>query len=375
MEYISETKIYYAIEQCLKKEKSRFIIYPYGKKGKWVKEILNEKYQIKELAIVDNCLSDTEKNIYSSEEADEIFEDYIILFSAEEEKTREELEKTALYVNNKENVFDILKVKMLGCGQFNFKGKKMQIDSCSEEELRNIFARTQEIWTELGEKEAYWSVLSESRFRTENMGKYEIENFYESGRENAEQIVETLIRNEWVKEATELKKYTITEIGCGCGRVTRSLAEIFQYVNAIDISRGNLDNAKNAVLNDNVTFQLISNVDEYGNLSKTDVVYSYLVLQHNCPPVIEYIINAMLRMLNEDGIAMFQVPTYERGYQFHYEEYMQSEKQGMEMHLIPQQKIFEIAYGNHCIPLEVYQDNSTGKDDYSTVFVMKKINI
>ncbi|MCM1242598.1 MAG: class I SAM-dependent methyltransferase [Roseburia sp.] len=371
MEYISEDKICYAIEQCLNVGKDRFIIYPYGKKGKWVKEILHEQYKIKELAIVDNGLSKSEKNIYSSEEADKLFKDCTILFSAEKEEIRENLKKTTLYVNNQENVIDILDVKMPK--RMGYSGrKKMQIDSCNAEQLKNIFARTHEIWTKLGEEDSYWSVLSDNRFRSEHIGKKEIENFYETGKENTEQIVATLIRNEWVEEASELKNYTITEIGCGCGRVTKSLADLFRHVNAVDISRGNLVIAGEMVPNGNVTFRLIAKVDEYGKLSKTDVAYSYLVLQHNCPPIIEYMIDAMLKMLNEGGIAIFQVPTYERGYQFHYDEYMQSEKKGMEMHLLPQQKIFEIAYRNQCIPLEVYLDDSTGKDDHSMWFVMKK---
>lgn len=63
MGYISETKICYAIEKCLSEGKKNFIIYPYGKKGKIVKQILNEEYGIDELAIVDNSLSNMEKHI------------------------------------------------------------------------------------------------------------------------------------------------------------------------------------------------------------------------------------------------------------------------------------------------------------------------
>ena len=52
---------------------------------------------------------------------------------------------------------------------------------------------------------------------------------------------------------------------------------------------------------------------------------------------------------------------------------MKSEKGEIEMHVFPQQKVFEIVYDNHCMPLEVYQDNSTGKDDYSVWFVVKNL--
>ena len=371
MEFISETKIREAIEQCLRKGDNRFIIYPYGKKGKLVKHILNEEYGIEELALVDNYLSVAEENIYSAEEAYKIFNDYTILFSAEKKQVRAELEKTVLCTNNKK-ITDIAQIPMLGCNQFSFKEKKVLIDSCNQEQLENVFARTHEIWTQLGEEESYWSVLTDDKFLSENIGEKEIREFYETGRENVKQIAATLIRNGMVDKETELENYDITEIGCGCGRVTKGLADLFHQVTAVDISKGNLAVAKNTISKDNVIFQMISQVDEYGKLPKADVVYSYLVLQHNCPPVIEYIIDAMLKMLKPQGIAMFQVPTYEWGYRFCYDEYMESEKKGIEMHVIPQQKVFEIAYENHCMPLEVYQDNSTGKNDYSSWFVIKK---
>ena len=370
MEYISETKIRAAIEQCLKRGNNRFLIYPYGKKGKLVKQILNEEYGIEELALVDNCSAATEKNIYSAEEYYKIFNDYTILFSAEKSAVRAELEKSILYANNRKNIIDIAKIPALGCNQFSFKERKMEIDSCSREQLEKIFVRTQEIWTQLGEDEPYWSVLSDNRFLSENIGEEEIREFYENGKENVKQIVATLIRNGMADKEEELKNCDITEIGCGCGRITGSLANVFHHVTAVDISKGNLAVAKNTISNNNVMFQMIS-VDEYRKLPKADVVYSYLVLQHNCPPVIEYMIDTMLKMLKPQGIAMFQVPTYERGYRFCYDEYMETEKNGMEMHVIPQQKVFEIAYDNHCIPLEVYQDDSTGKNDYSVWFIMK----
>lgn len=373
MERVSENKICAAIEQCLEKGNNRFIIYPYGGKGKIVKLILNEEYGIEELALVDNYLASIEGNVYSAEDAYQKFHDYIILFSAQKEEVRKELEKTRLYAENRENIVDIAKLQVATCEIFSFKGRKMEIDSCNEEQLKNIFARTHEIWTKLGEEEPYWSVLTDDKYLSENMEENKVKEFYQSGEENAKQIAATLIRNELAEDVTELKDYTITEIGCGCGRVTKSLAALFGHVNAIDISKGNMNIAKNIISSDNVTFQLILNVDEYRNLPKTDVIYSYIVLQHNCPPVIEYIIDSMLKALNERGIAMFQVPTYERGERFNYEEYIHSEMSGIEMHVIPQQKVFEIAYRNNCIPLEVYQDDATRKDDYSTCFVMKKI--
>lgn len=122
----------------------------------------------------------------------------------------------------------------------------------------------------------------------------------------------------------------------------------------------------------NVEFKLIKELEEYTMLPKTDVIYSILVLQHNCPPVIEYILDSMLKSLREGGVAIFQVPTYLLGYSFEYDKYIRGNTLQMEMHVMPQKTIFEIAYRNNCVPMEVYGESSTGRDDFSTVFVMRK---
>ena len=49
---------------------------------------------------------------------------------------------------------------------------------------------------------------------------------------------------------------------------------------------------------------------------KVDVSYSIIVLQHNPPPVIAFIVEALIHSLNPGGVAFFQVPTYRRGYTF-----------------------------------------------------------
>ena len=51
---INDRKIMSAIEQNL--PDGRFVIFPYGKWGKRVKYLLNKKYKIDEVAIVDNGL-------------------------------------------------------------------------------------------------------------------------------------------------------------------------------------------------------------------------------------------------------------------------------------------------------------------------------
>lgn len=53
-----------AIKELVKKGKSEFVIYPFGKYGRMTKEILNQEFGIEERYIVDNLLSETNEFIY-----------------------------------------------------------------------------------------------------------------------------------------------------------------------------------------------------------------------------------------------------------------------------------------------------------------------
>lgn len=184
-----------------------------------------------------------------------------------------------------------------------------------------------------------------------------------------------MIRNNVIQLPEEAKDLEITEIGCGTGRVTKHLAQAFKKVTAIDISPGNIEIASSVLQNEeNVSFCLYKRIEDYKNLPKTDVVYSIIVLQHNVPSVIEYMLNEMFGSLKVGGVAYFQVPTYKEIYEFKFEEYIKNLRIGnMEMHLLEQKRIYEIAYENGCIPMEVWQDGLCADDNFSCTFVMKKV--
>lgn len=243
----------------------------------------------------------------------------------------------------------------------------MQIEEISLEQRAAVFDRTKRAWKKLGEEEPYFSVITHEELKTQNITQEVLSRFFLSGRAKTAEICASMERN----DMGEPEQLHILELGCGCGRITKSLAERFGRVTAVDISEGNLKIARENVVSDNVEFVLIEEVEEYLTLPRADVIYSVIVLQHNCPPIIEYILKAMMDRLNPGGVFMFQVPTYLNGYSFVYEDYMR-QAEGMEMHCFPQNRIFEIAYANHCIPLEVFPYNSTGRSDNSMMFLFRK---
>jgi hypothetical protein len=92
--------------------------------------------------------------------------------------------------------------------------------------------------------------------------------------------------------------------------------------------------------------------------------------------VIAFIIEALIRSLNPGGVAFFQVPTYRRGYSFSLRDYLAEDaaKGGMEMHVLPQSRVFEIAQRAGAQVLEVIDDTWTGLrvKEVSNTFVIQK---
>lgn len=244
----------------------------------------------------------------------------------------------------------------------------------SPAELAALFDHIQAAWRAMGETQPYWSVITSTEYMT---GRIEStrEKFYESGRKDLELILAAFARNGVDPAALR----TCIEYGCGLGRVTRWLAERFKRVHGFDISESHLRIAKeqlDARGVRNVELHHVREVADIGRLPKADFVFSFIVLQHNPPPLIRFMIRSFLGALNPGGVALFQVPTYRQGYRFALQDYLRDEgtRGDMEMHVLPQEEIFGIAASEGCRPLEVLEDGQTGlraKEMSNTFFVRK----
>jgi SAM-dependent methyltransferase len=199
--------------------------------------------------------------------------------------------------------------------------------------------------------------------------------FYQSGKPDVERLFKTFERNR--VDASGFT--TCLEYGCGLGRVTRWLADRFASVTACDISASHLRPAKEYLDRQgitNVSFTLISQVQDIEKLPPVDLIYSVIVLQHNPPPVIELILRQFMKSLNPGGVAYFQLPTYLMGYSFSQENYLSEHgaRREMEMHYFPQKKVFEIIRQEGGKLIEVMEDAWTGGryKEVSNTFLVQK---
>ncbi len=235
--------------------------------------------------------------------------------------------------------------------------------------LHQMFARIQSEWEALGETEPHWSVITSDQFKPEVI-RENMDVFLESGRTNVWWMQNVARRN-----GIELGKHqTCFELGCGVGRLTIPLAEIFGHVTGYDISPGNLRECDAVVAArgaDNITTQLMTQVEDIRKAPDIDVLFTIIVLQHNPPPVQLYLLDVLLGKVRPGGLAYFQLPTFIPDYAFSAEEYLQDSAKEMEMHAVPMRDVFKVLRKHGFEVLEVIQDQFTGMRGSHTFFAKK----
>lgn len=225
-------------------------------------------------------------------------------------------------------------------------------------ELAKMWARIQRSWQAFGDSDPYWSVLVGEHWRAGRMSDAETLNaFYATGATDVARMDAWFARN-----GLEARSDGVcAEYGCGVGRVTAWLARKFKTVRAFDISSSHLEAARRRLESQgvqNVEFVHVRSPDDLGALRDSDVFFSFIVLQHNPPPIIRSILEHASRGLNAGGIAFFQLPTYMAGYKFIASDYEphQGQEPIMEMHCLPQKDVLDTLQRSRCVILEVQPD-------------------
>ena len=169
-------------------------------------------------------------------------------------------------------------------------------------------SNTDDHWKEWGEQDPYFAVLSEKKFRKENLGTNRNE-FFESGAEYVAGTVALAVRH-----FGQLNHESALDFGSGVGRITIPLAQRFKKVVGVEISEAMISEAKQNcqrfVVN-NVDF--VKSDDRLSGLSqKFDFVNSCLVLQHLPLKRGMKIIAQLLKSLNPGGVIVLHFPVRRR---------------------------------------------------------------
>lgn len=243
---------------------------------------------------------------------------------------------------------------------------------CSPVELAALFAHIKTVWSKLGEIEPHFSVFSNPNFKPENLDA-NMGAFFRSGQSEAR-----LLTTELLGAGLKASGYqNCLELGSGVGRVTRYLANVATNVMGYDISQPHLDLAKTYMATENVTNVTLRQITEPSAVEfpASDLFYSRIVLQHNPPPIMRFLIQRALAALVPGGVAVFQLPVYIEGYNFSVSDYVSGmdKLDNQELHALPQKAIFSAIADANCDVLSCYRDNSLARiTQISNRFVVQK---
>jgi SAM-dependent methyltransferase len=246
--------------------------------------------------------------------------------------------------------------------------------SGTEKQMQSLLDHMRTVWTKYGEDDPYFSVLTNEIFRKSTIDEKAIEQFFQAGLNDFGFINRVMSRNDLSIEGDRV----VLDFGCGLGRVGSHFALSCEKYIGVDISRAHINQAKvhfDRIGIVNYEFMLLE--EFLGSEDIADFIFSVIVLQHNPPPVISYLIRQICRALRPGGKLVFQVPTSLEGYKFDLKQYLANlPSHGiMEMHAFPQKEVFNIFDQQGLQPVEVFEHDMIGPIGESTVFVAVKRDV
>ncbi len=171
----------------------------------------------------------------------------------------------------------------------------------SETDLRKTLERMRQDWDERARQNARHFVNTEKQVWTD-------EEFFRSGEQTVKEEILTDMIN--ICQGKDPKQMRVLEIGCGAGRITRALGNLFGTVYAVDVSGEMIRQARQA-LADMPNVQLFQNngVDlEVLGPIEVDFAFSMIVFQHiPSRDVIENYVRETGKRLRRGGLFKFQV--------------------------------------------------------------------
>jgi SAM-dependent methyltransferase len=135
------------------------------------------------------------------------------------------------------------------------------------------------------------------------------EEFYESGERTVMEEVLTDMTN--ICQGIRPRRMKVLEIGCGAGRVTRALADLFGEVHGVDVSGEMIRQARQALGGRSNVFLYPNNGKDLSVLPpgvRFDFAFSSIVFQHiSRREIIENYVREVHRLLRPGALFKFQV--------------------------------------------------------------------
>jgi len=170
--------------------------------------------------------------------------------------------------------------------------------------LKGLLKKMERDWDQRAQENARYYVSTAHEHWTD-------EEFFRSGQAVVwEEILNDMIN---ICQGKDPKRMRVVEIGCGAGRVTRALAEVFGEVHGVDVSREMVKLARKALSRQPNAFIHKNNGMDLRMLrdGQFDFAFSCIVFQHiPNPQVIENYVREVHRVLRPGALFKFQVQGY-----------------------------------------------------------------
>ncbi len=170
---------------------------------------------------------------------------------------------------------------------------------------------TDAAWEEWGQRDPYFGVITDPKFRRAAINEEAKREFFESGASHVDHVLKTIHR--YIDP--HFAPHKILDFGCGVGRLLPSLAAIADEVVGLDVSQSMLQEAQlNCDERQVRNIQLLRSDDDLSALSGTfDLIHSSIVFQHI--PVVRgrAIFSNLLRHLRPGGVGAIHI-TYSKAH-------------------------------------------------------------
>ena len=168
---------------------------------------------------------------------------------------------------------------------------------------------TDQEWEKWGQREPYFGVLTQDKFRRTNLGDAAKQEFFESGRSHVNWVFNLCQRH----FDPNFSPKRVLDFGCGVGRLVIPLAEIADSVVGVDVSESMLQEARQNCQDYSLTnVKLLKSDDSLSTVTgEFDFIHSFIVFQHIPVSRGKQIFDQLLQHLTPGGLAAIHV-TYEK---------------------------------------------------------------
>jgi SAM-dependent methyltransferase len=164
-------------------------------------------------------------------------------------------------------------------------------------------------WEDWGRRDPYFAVLTDPKFRRNNLTEAAKKEFFDSGRIHVDHVMRVIRRH----VDTEFAPKRALDFGCGVGRVLIPWAEVAQEVVGLDVSPSMLQEAKRNCEERGISnVQLLASDDEMSLVTGVfDLIHSFIVFQHIPIDRGRAIFFKLLQHLKPGGVGALQL-TYSK---------------------------------------------------------------